>query len=97
MIAVIEPGRLSGSVRVPASKSAAHRLLICAALADAPTRVEISALNRDIETTMACLRALGAVIEPGDGAWRVTPIGAIPGPPGWIAAKAARRCASCCR
>ena len=34
MNAVITPGRLSGSVRAPASKSAAHRALIAAALSE---------------------------------------------------------------
>ena len=62
MIATILPGPLQGTVRVPASKSAAHRALIAAALADRPTRVAISALNQDIEATIGCLRALGATI-----------------------------------
>ena len=33
MNVTIHPGRLTGAVRVPASKSAAHRALIAAALA----------------------------------------------------------------
>ena len=78
MNVLITPGRLSGSVRAPASKSAAHRALICAALADRPTRVRISALNRDIEATLACLAALGAQLEnDGDGI-QVTPIADAP-------------------
>ena len=32
MTRTVQPGALSGSVRIPASKSQAHRLLICAAL-----------------------------------------------------------------
>ena len=43
MNAVIHPGLLRGGVRVPPSKSVAHRVLIAAALADAPTEIEISA------------------------------------------------------
>lgn len=74
MNAVITPGKLAGTVRVPASKSAAHRALIGAALADRPTVLHIDALNRDIEATMDCLRALGAGIETREGALRVTPI-----------------------
>ena len=78
MNAIITPGRLSGTVRAPASKSAAHRALICAALADRPTRVRISALNRDIEATLACLTALGAQVEhDGDGI-QVSPIAGAP-------------------
>ena len=79
MIATIEPGRLQGTVRVPASKSAAHRLLIAAALSDRDTFIRIGALNRDIEATIACLRALGAGIEIAPGGLRVNPIGAVPG------------------
>ena len=45
MNAVIRPGTLRGSVRVPASKSAAHRALIAAALADGLTTIHINALN----------------------------------------------------
>lgn len=62
MIATVYPSKLKGSVRVPASKSMAHRLLIAAALSDKPTSIEISALNRDIEATMTCLCAIGAKI-----------------------------------
>ena len=75
---VITPSPLSGAVRVPASKSAAHRLLIGAALADGPTRVAIGGTNRDIEATAACLRALGADIAAADGALSVSPIADIP-------------------
>ena len=46
MNAVIHPGLLRGGVRVPPSKSVAHRVLIAAALADAPTEIEISAHGR---------------------------------------------------
>lgn len=74
MIAIVHPGKLSGRVRVPASKSMAHRCLIAAALADAPTLIRIGAMNRDIEATMACLRALGASIELEADGWRITPI-----------------------
>ena len=67
---------LRGTVEIPASKSYAHRLLIAAALADAPTRIGLNATNADIAATAACLRALGARIEPvGDGL-RVQPIAA---------------------
>jgi len=75
---VITPSPLSGAVRVPASKSTAHRLLIAAALADGPTRISISAMSRDIEATAACLRALGAGIEAEGDALKVSPIAEIP-------------------
>lgn len=74
MIATVHPGRLSGAVRVPASKSAAHRALIAAALADAPTSIALDSTNRDIEATVGCLNALGAQIEPADGGLNVAPV-----------------------
>lgn len=59
----IHPGKLAGVVRVPASKSVAHRALIAASLSDGKTVLRISALNADIEATMDALRALGAGID----------------------------------
>lgn len=42
---VISPGARTGAVRIPASKSQAHRLLICAALGKAPVTVRCDGLN----------------------------------------------------
>ncbi|MBR0463007.1 MAG: 3-phosphoshikimate 1-carboxyvinyltransferase [Clostridia bacterium] len=78
MNAVVYPSHLSGSVTAPPSKSAAHRALICSALADRPTVVALDTMNRDIEATAACLRALGAGIKPAEGGLSVTPIARSP-------------------
>ena len=78
MNVVITPSRLAGAVRVPASKSAAHRALIGAALSDGPTVLRISALNRDIEATMGCLRALGARFRVSEGSVAVTHVKRVP-------------------
>ena len=78
MNVIVMPSGLRGSVRVPASKSAAHRALICAALADGPTDISIRALNRDIEATAACLNALGAAVEHTPGGLRVSPVARVP-------------------
>ena len=75
---VISPGARTGAVRIPASKSQAHRLLICAALGKAPVTVRCDGLNADILATAACLRALGANIAEQDGALRVEPVKAAP-------------------
>ena len=75
---VVTPSPLAGTVAAPPSKSEAHRLLICAALADGPTSIALGGTNRDIEATAACLRALGAGIEAQDGALTVRPIGVPP-------------------
>lgn len=74
MIAVVEPGKLRGTVEVPSSKSYAHRLLIAAALADRPSLVRLNARSADIDATAGCLRALGARIEPASEGLRVSPI-----------------------
>ena len=74
MIATIRGGLLSGKIKAIASKSCAHRLLICAALADAPCTVEIAELSADIEATARCLSALGAGVERIPVGYRVTPV-----------------------
>ncbi|MBR2698254.1 MAG: 3-phosphoshikimate 1-carboxyvinyltransferase [Clostridia bacterium] len=81
MNVTIHPGRLSGAVRVPASKSAAHRALIAAALSDGLTTVHIDALNDDIEATLDCLAALGALIDYDERRGRliVRPVDGAPG------------------
>lgn len=56
----LPPSPVSGSVRAISSKSAAHRLLICAALAGSSTQVLCDTTSRDIEATRACLDALSA-------------------------------------
>ena len=58
MTRLIEPGARRGEVRAPASKSQAHRYLICAALTEHPVRVENAGDSQDIRATRACLSAL---------------------------------------
>ena len=70
----IFPARLNGTVDAIPSKSQAHRALICAALADKPTRVECNGESEDILATAACLSALGAGIERESGAYVVRPL-----------------------
>jgi len=70
----IQPGKLSGLIEIPSSKSYAHRLLIASALADRPTEVRMNALNNDISATVDCLRALGATIDRTDTGFVVHPI-----------------------
>ena len=72
------PGKLSGPISAIPSKSQAHRLLICAAFADAPTTLTCPDTNRDIEATADCLNALGAaILRTGDG-YFITPVRSIP-------------------
>lgn len=63
MKAIIQPSKLSGSVKAIASKSHAHRILICAALSDKDSYVICEEASEDIKATVACLNELGVVIE----------------------------------
>ena len=71
---MLPPGPREGEVHIPASKSVAHRLLICAALGQTKTALRIEGFSRDILATVACLKALGAGIENRKDVIRVTPI-----------------------
>ena len=71
----ILPGPRTGSVRIPASKSQAHRLLICAALGAQPVALRCDGVSADIAATARCLRALGAdITDDGAGTFHIIPI-----------------------
>lgn len=72
----IRPGKLQGTIEAIASKSQAHRLLICAAFADRETTLVCPQTNQDIEATADCLRALGADIIRTEKGYSVKPIAA---------------------
>lgn len=76
MKAIINEARLSGSIPAIASKSMAHRYMIAAALADAPSFVSCHSTSEDIEATKACLEAMGAGFEKRKGGFVVTPVDA---------------------
>lgn len=56
----ITPRKLSGTVSAPPSKSAAHRALICAALADGKSVLKINDISEDVKATIGCIEQLGA-------------------------------------
>lgn len=56
----VYPCKLSGTAIVPASKSYAHRALICAALSSGESYVECADMNDDIRATVRAVTALGA-------------------------------------
>lgn len=70
----IQPGTLSGTLPAIPSKSDAHRLMICAALADRPTQIRCSATSNDLEATAQCLRALGASVAWEKETITITPV-----------------------
>ena len=74
----IIPGARTGRVRIPASKSQAHRLLICAALGEEKTEVVCDGISTDIAATAKCLSALGAKIEEMETGFLVSPIKKVP-------------------
>ena len=74
----LAPGTRRGMAHAPASKSQAHRLLICAALGKNEVVLRCNGLSKDILATVSCLRALGAGIEAQGNALRVTPLRKVP-------------------
>ena len=53
-------GRLSGTVSVPPSKSAAHRAIICASLARGKSVISPVDMSEDVSATIECMKRLGA-------------------------------------
>ena len=78
MTRTVAPGPRAGVIPIPASKSQAHRMLICAALSREPSRLILDGFSADIEATMQCLEALGARCEETANGLSVTPVGVCP-------------------
>lgn len=78
MTRTVAPGPRAGAIQIPASKSQAHRMLICAALSREPSRLILDGFSADIEATMQCLEALGARCEETANGLSVTPVGVCP-------------------
>ncbi len=66
MRAEIFPSKASGEITAPPSKSAAHRAIICACLADGESKISNIEYSQDILATVDCMRALGAEINAND-------------------------------
>ena len=75
---MISPGARTGRVHIPASKSQAHRLLICAALGEETCEIVCDGISADIAATAECLRALGAKVERTETGFRISPIQKVP-------------------
>ena len=56
----IEKSRAEGKITPPSSKSMAHRLLICAAMAEGESVIENVTFSDDILATLDCLEKMGA-------------------------------------
>lgn len=73
---IVHPCLLDGEIEAVSSKSVAHRLFICAALADGQTAITLKNANKDITATENCIKALGGDIERSGFEYVVTPINA---------------------
>lgn len=62
----ITPSTVDGKISIPASKSMAHRAIICASLSEGQSIVSNVTNSKDIEATIGCMKALGAQIEQLD-------------------------------
>ena len=71
MLKTVTPSRLGGALEAMPSKSASHRAVMMAALAQGETAIAPLQLSRDVEATLACAKALGlashADISPLEG------------------------------
>lgn len=66
------PAPLKGTITAPASKSEAHRRMICAGLTAGATTLSGFMDSADMAATARCLKALGAKIEQQDDALTIT-------------------------
>lgn len=58
----VYPSKLEGSVKVPPSKSMAHRAIICASLSDGKSKIDNIDYSDDIIATIEGMKSLGANI-----------------------------------
>src|ERR1700722_16326689 len=58
---------LHGELRAPADKSISHRAALLGAMASEPTRIENYLHAADTDSTLAAVRALGALVDERDG------------------------------
>lgn len=75
MVIRISPGGLKGGLKLPSSKSAAHRLIMGAALCrEGTTILEDVSVSEDITATLEGVRALGTAVERVGNDWHIGPI-----------------------
>lgn len=62
----ITPNKLKGKVKIPPSKSMAHRAIICAALSKGRSVIDNIELSDDIIATISAVKSMGACVEIND-------------------------------
>ena len=70
----IQPHKLMGTVRIPSSKSIAHRMLICASLSKGTSEISGISFSKDIEATISVMKAFGAEFSTDGNTVSVTGI-----------------------
>src|ERR1700729_3158674 len=58
---------ISGIITVPGDKSISHRYGMLAAIAEGESKISNYSTGADCQSTLACMRALGAGVETKDG------------------------------
>ena len=58
---------VSGSITLPGDKSISHRYAMLASIAEGATKISNYSTGADCQSTLGCMRALGAGIETNDG------------------------------
>jgi 3-phosphoshikimate 1-carboxyvinyltransferase len=58
---------VSGAIHLPGDKSISHRYGMLASIAEGPTKISNYSTGADCQSTLACMRALGAANETRDG------------------------------
>lgn len=74
MDCLIDPKKLNGDVKVPPSKSIAHRAVICAALSDGISRISNIDYSDDILATMEAMKSFGAKMTKNEDVLEVVGI-----------------------
>lgn len=60
---LINPGKLSGKVTIPSSKSICHRAVICGGLSEGNSNISNVIYSQDIEATSKAMECLGVIIR----------------------------------
>jgi 3-phosphoshikimate 1-carboxyvinyltransferase len=58
---------VSGSITLPGDKSISHRYAMLASIAEGPSKISNYSTGADCQSTLGCVRALGAEVENSDG------------------------------
>jgi 3-phosphoshikimate 1-carboxyvinyltransferase len=65
-------GAVSGAVQLPGDKSISHRYAMLAAIAEGTSKIANYSMGADCQSTLACMRALGAEVTKKDGVTEIT-------------------------